>query len=157
MVNILPPVPKAISNHPYYPHLLQAIRIIQFLSALLSLILFSVYLSRLLTSIVRAQGAAQGILAAALAYTVMATLITFFVKVGYFAMKAILIGLDLLFMLGFIVVAALTSPAGGAARTGCGGKGSSNGKRSDNGGSSSGSGPSCALVTATFALALVSM
>jgi len=153
-------VPKAISNHPLYPHLLRAIRIIQFLSSLISLILFSIYLSHLITRIIRAQGAVQGILAAALAYTIIATLLNLFAKVGFFAMKAILIGLDLCFMAAFIAVAVLTSPAGGSARGGCGAtrnsNGNSNDKRSDNNGSSGIRGPSCGLVTATFALALVS-
>jgi len=157
MFSIIPPVPKAISSHPLYPHLLAAIRIIQFLSSLISLILFSVYISHLLATIVRAQGAVQGILAAALAYTIIATLISIFVKVGFFAMKAILIGLDLCFVVGFIVVAAFTSPMGGIARGGCGSGGNSNNKRSDNNGSGTGGGSSCGLVNGTFALAFVSM
>ncbi len=162
MVTLLPPVPKSISTHPLYPHLLTAIRIIQFLSSLISLILFSIYLSHLLTRIIRAQGAVQGIVAAALVYTILATLISLFAKVGYFTLKAILIGLDLCFMLAFIAVAALTGPTGGRARAGCaaahgsGGNGSSNNKRSDNHGGSGAKGPSCGLVTAVFALALVS-
>lgn len=158
MVNIIPPVPKAVSSHPLYPHLLAAIRTIQFLSSLISLILFAIYISHLLTKIIRAQGAVQGIVAAALAYTIIATLISLFVKVGFLAMKAIMIGLDLCFVLGFIVVAALTSPMGGITRRGCGaGGGNSNDKRSDNNGNQSHGGPSCQLVTGTFALALVSM
>lgn len=72
-------------------------------------------------------------------------------------MKAILIGLDLCFVVGFIVVAALTTPMGGIARGGCGSGGNSNNKRSDNNGSGTSGGSSCGLVTGTFALALVSM
>lgn len=163
----LPQVPERVSSHPLYPYLLAAIRIVQFLSALISLIMFTIYISRLLTTIVRAQGAVQGIVAAALAYTVIATLINVFLDVGFVAKKAILIGLDVCFVLGFVVVAVLTSPLGGAARGRCGAGGSSNGKRSDNNGndnngsnnngSSSGGSPTCGLVTATFALSFVSM
>lgn len=156
MVNL---IPKAVSNHPLYPRLVQALRILQFLSALISLILFSVHVSRLITRILRAQGAVLGIVAAGLAYTIIATLISVFGKAGFFATKAILLGLDLLFMIGFIAVAVLTSPSGGAARGGCGATRNYNDKRDSDNESDGSSGrvwPGCALVTGTFALAITS-
>jgi len=152
-----PQSPNASPPTPLYPHFLTAPRLLQFLSALLSLILFTIYISRLLTTIVRAQGAVHGIVAAALAYTVIATLVSLHLDVGFFTQKAILIILDLCFVVGFVVVAALTSPLSGVARGRCGAGGRSNGKRNDNNGSSSGGAPTCGLVKGTFALAFVSM
>ncbi|KAI9880493.1 MAG: hypothetical protein M1830_002845 [Pleopsidium flavum] len=154
-------VPKSISSHPYYPQLLKLIRIIQFLSALISLALFSAYLARLVGTISRAHGAVEGIVAAAVAYTLIATLIVCFVKAGFVTVKVLLVLLDVAFVCGFIAVAVLTSPAGGAAGGQCRGRGSgsSNGndkdKRSDSGGSNS-RGGNCQLAKGTFTLAIVS-
>lgn len=157
-------VPESISSHPYYPQILKIIRIIQFLSAIISLGLFSAYLARLAGAITRAQGAVEGIVAAAVAYTLIATLIVCFVRAGAITVKVLLVLLDVAFVCGFIAVAVLTSPMGGAAQARCGGGGSgssgsssdnNNGKRSDSGGSKSG-GANCQLATGTFALAIIS-
>ncbi len=161
-------VPKSISSHPLYPRVLQIIRLIQFLSAVISLGLFSAYIARLVGSFVRAHGAVEGILAAAVAYTCIATLIVFFVKAHFLVIKLLLILLDVAFVCGFIAVAVLTSPVGrGGIATSCGLRGSgsgnisnngnNNGKRDDNSGDShSGGGTDCSLPTGTFVLAIIS-
>lgn len=160
-------VPESVSSHPYYPQLLKIIRIIQFLSSVISLGLFSAYIARLTVKIAQSQGAVEGIVAAALAYTLIATLLVYLVNPGFWVTKGILAGLDVVFIIGFIAVSVLTSPGGRARAGSCRGGGSggqsssssssnNNDKRSDNGNSSSGGGKDCNLVQGTFALAIIS-
>lgn len=103
--------PRTHKSHELIQHLL---RVLQFLSALTSLILFSVRLAkivRLAHKASRANGAVEGILAAAVLYTVIATAISFGLKArGGNMLRLLMIVLDVLFVGAFIAVAILTSP-----------------------------------------------
>lgn len=96
------------------------LRVFQFLSAVISLGFFSARLYRLLRlardSYNRGDGAVEGILAAAVLYTVIAMILQLCLKGG--ASKYIrwfLVLMDILFVGGFIAVASLTRPSGGMA------------------------------------------
>lgn len=98
-------------------HLLQKIlRVLQFLSSLISLALFSARLYKIIRTVRRASasnGAVEGILAAAVAYTLISMLLKFCLKNGGpKILRWIWIIFDLLFVGGFIAVAVLTRPAG---------------------------------------------
>ena len=94
-------------------------RVLQFLSSIISLGLFSARLAKIARlankSLSPNYGAVEGILAAAALYTLTVMLLTFLLKHG--APKIIrwlLIALDVLFLIAFIVVAVLTRPNGGS-------------------------------------------
>ena len=105
------PTRTTTGRHHLFQHLL---RLLQFLSALTSLILFSVRLAkiiRLVHKASRSNGAVEGIIAAAVLYTLIATALTFRLRAGGSNMlRIILIIFDILFVAAFIVVAVLTSP-----------------------------------------------
>ncbi|KAK5954364.1 hypothetical protein OHC33_004086 [Knufia fluminis] len=96
-------------------HTLQKIlRVFQFLSSVISLGLFSARLHKIIRTIRRASasnGAVEGILAAAVAYTLISMLMKFALKRGGPKwLRWIWIIFDLAFVGGFIAVAVLTSP-----------------------------------------------
>ncbi|PBP28152.1 hypothetical protein BUE80_DR001053 [Diplocarpon rosae] len=98
------------------PSLFQRLlRVFQFLSAFISLILFSVRLRKIMTLTHRAStsnGAVEGILAAAVLYTLIAMALRFLIKgTGSNGLRFLFIIFDLLFVGAFIAVAVLTSPA----------------------------------------------
>ena len=98
-------------------HLLQKIlRVFQFLSSVISLGLFSARLYRILRTVQRAtasNGAVEGILAAAVAYTLLSMILKFLLKSGGPKwLRLLWIVFDLAFVGGFIAVAYLTSPGG---------------------------------------------
>ncbi|KAI6712524.1 hypothetical protein PZA11_003432 [Diplocarpon coronariae] len=97
------------------PSLLQRLlRVFQFLSAFISLILFSVRLRKIITLSHHAStsnGAVEGILAAAVLYTLIAMVLRFLIKgTGSNVLRFLFIIFDLLFVGAFIAVAVLTSP-----------------------------------------------
>ncbi|KAI9052729.1 hypothetical protein LZ554_003003 [Drepanopeziza brunnea f. sp. 'monogermtubi'] len=97
------------------PSLLQRLlRLFQFLSAFTSLILFSVRLAKIVRLTKRAthsNGAVEGILAAAVLYTLVAMALTCVIKGnGSNMLRMLFIVLDVLFVGGFIAIAVLTSP-----------------------------------------------
>jgi len=98
-------------SHVLFQHIL---RIIQFLSAFISLILFSLRIAkviRLAGRATRSNGAVEGILAAAVLYTLIAMLLQLGIRGTSSNMLRILfIILDVLFVGAFIAVAILTSP-----------------------------------------------
>jgi len=103
-----------------YPLFLRLTRLLQLGSALSSLIVFSIRVRKLLVlsqSLSRATGAVEGILAAAVAYTLAVTILTFALKSFHAPafLRWLLIILDLAFVGAFIAVAVLTSPDNGAA------------------------------------------
>jgi hypothetical protein len=83
-------------------------------SALTSLILFSVRIAKIirLTSYAsRSNGAVEGILSAAVLYTIIATLLQLFLKTGASNIfRMTLVVFDILFVGAFVAVAVLTSP-----------------------------------------------
>jgi len=93
-------------------------RLLQFLSSVISLALFSARMRRILQLVHRAttsNGAVEGILAAAVAYTLTAMLLRFCLKNGGpKILRWLTILLDILFVGGFIAVAVLTRPNGGS-------------------------------------------
>ena len=94
-------------------------RALQFLSAIISLGLFSarlVKIARLVhQGLSTSNGAVEGFLAAAVLYTLTVMLLTFLLKHGAPKMlRWVLIAMDLLFMIAFIAVAVLTRPNGGS-------------------------------------------
>lgn len=92
------------------------LRVLQFLSSVISLGLFSARLYKILKLVHRASasnGAVEGILAAAVAYTLMSMLLKFVLKNGGPKwLRLLWIVFDLAFVGGFIAVAYLTSPGG---------------------------------------------
>jgi hypothetical protein len=101
----------ASKGHNLFSHLL---RTLQFLSALTSLILFSIRIAKIIRLTNRASqsnGAVEGILAAAVLYTIIATLLQCLLKAGASNIfRMILVVFDILFVGAFIAVAVLTSP-----------------------------------------------
>ncbi|GAB7354833.1 hypothetical protein MBLNU459_g5214t1 [Dothideomycetes sp. NU459] len=95
------------------------LRVLQFLSALISLALFSARLYKILLTARRASrsnGAVEGILAAAVLYSLIAMLLKFAVKhippMLSNILRWVLIFFDVLFVIAFIAVAVLTRPGG---------------------------------------------
>jgi len=90
------------------------LRAFQFLSAATSLILFSVRIAkiiRLANRASRSNGAVEGILAAAVAYTLLSMCVRCIVRgSGSNMLRIFWVIMDLLFVAAFIVVAVLTSP-----------------------------------------------
>ncbi|CZT50397.1 uncharacterized protein RSE6_11372 [Rhynchosporium secalis] len=90
------------------------LRLFQFLTSLTSLILFSIRLRKIINLAGRASrsnGAVEGILAAAVLYTLIAMALKFAIKgSGSNILRMMFIVLDLLFVGAFIAVAVLTSP-----------------------------------------------
>ena len=106
-----------IKQSKLYDMWLKFIRVLQFLSATISLGLFSarVYkVIRLYKKINHSSGAVEGILAAAVAYTILATIIQLCLRRGAKKnwLRWLLIVLDILFVGAFIAVARLTRPHG---------------------------------------------
>jgi fatty acid desaturase len=118
-------VPERLKHSALYRWLLRLTRVLQFLSSVISLGLFSqrfykVY--RLVNSIKtsvgvnHAFGAVEGILAAAVAYTLIAMILNLLLKGGGPRwLRWLWVLLDTLFVGAFIAVAVLTSPDGGSA------------------------------------------
>ncbi|KAL3421491.1 hypothetical protein PVAG01_07936 [Phlyctema vagabunda] len=90
------------------------LRTLQFLSSTVSLILFSLRIAkiiRLTNQASKSNGAVEGILAAAVLYTLIAMALSFAAKRGLGNIaRILLIIFDLLFVGAFIAVAVLTSP-----------------------------------------------
>jgi len=118
-------VPERLRTSHLYHWILRLTRVLQFVSATVSLGVFAsraykVY--RLVNSIKtyrglpRADGAVVGILAAAVAYTLIAVLLQFILKSGGPRwLRWLWVLLDLAFVGAFIAVSVLTSPNGGVA------------------------------------------
>jgi hypothetical protein len=104
-------------NSKFYPLFQRILRTLQFLSALSSLIVFSIRVQKILKlyrSISRAEGAIEGILAAAVAYTLAIMALTLCMRNGGPKfLRWVLVVLDIAFVGAFIAVAVLTSPKGG--------------------------------------------
>lgn len=102
------------------------LRILQFLSAFISLILFSCRIAkihRLVHKLSHASGAVEGILAAAVLYTLVVMALKFCSGRGGRPMSSmiiwLLVALDLAFVAAFIAVATLTSPRHGGDSAPC--------------------------------------
>lgn len=133
-------------------HLIQKLlRVFQFLSSVISLGLFSARLYKIMRTVQRASasnGAVEGILAAAVAYTLISMLLKFLLKSGGPKwLRLLWIVFDLAFVGGFIAVAYLTSPGGDKTSGPCH---SIRGVRIEPNGSN------CNLPWGTFILAIVS-
>ena len=106
-----------VKHSKLYPLWLRFIRILQFLSATISLGIFSsrIYkVIKLYRRINRSSGAVEGILAAAVAYTILATILQVCLRRAgsHKILRWLLIVLDILFVAAFIAVAVLTAPKG---------------------------------------------
>lgn len=153
-------VPERLKHTAFYRWFLRLLRILQFLSAVISLGLFSrrVYkVYRLINTIKTrrginsSMGAVEGILAAAVLYTILATLFQFVLRGGGPRwLRWLWVLLDLLFVGAFIAVAVLTRPNGGSAgpRRCFGGRDVGTGQTSRD--------DTCDLPWGTFILAIVS-
>jgi hypothetical protein len=118
-------VPDRLKHSALYRWVLRLTRVLQFISAIVSLGIFSARLRkvyRLVNTIKTRQGvnsaygAVEGILAAAVLYTLLAMLLTFLLKRGGPRwLRWLFVLFDLLFVGAFIAVAVLTSPNGGDA------------------------------------------
>ncbi|KAJ9637172.1 hypothetical protein H2199_007458 [Coniosporium tulheliwenetii] len=118
-------VPDSLKHTALYRMLLRLTRILQFLSSTISLGIFSsrVYkVYRLVNSIKVARGisgsygAVEGILAAAVLYTLIAMLMSLLKKGGGSrGLRWLFVALDVAFVGAFIAVAVLTRPNGGPA------------------------------------------
>lgn len=108
----------------FYPTFLRVLRFLQLASALSSLVVFSIRVRKILQlykNLNTATGAVEGILAAAVAYTILTTAITFCLKSSRAPsfLRWLLIALDLAFVGAFIAVTVLTRPKGGVAGLAC--------------------------------------
>lgn len=118
-------VPEKLKHSSIYRLFLRFTRVLQFLSSIISLGIFSsrmykVY--RLINTIKtrhgvsKSYGAVEGILAAAVLYTLIATLMSFILKGrGAKWLRWLWVLLDLAFVGAFTAVAILTRPSGGSA------------------------------------------
>ncbi|KKY27159.1 hypothetical protein UCDDS831_g00904 [Diplodia seriata] len=118
-------VPEKLKHTAFYRWFLRFTRVLQFLSAIISLGIFSsrVYkIYRLTTAIKRrhgishSYGAVEGILAAATLYTLVSMILSFLLRGrGAKWLRWLWVLFDLAFVGAFIAVAVLTRPAGGSA------------------------------------------
>lgn len=140
-------------SSPFYPTFLKLLRILQLLSALSSLTVFSLRIAKLLRlsqKLSHANGAVEGILAAAVLYTLLVTLLQLCIKRGPLFLRWILVALDLAFVGAFIAISVLTNPNGGIAGP-CYGQRKIDAER-DNYAND----PGCNLPLGTFVTAIVS-
>lgn len=118
-------VPAKLKHSGLYKWWLRFTRVLQFLSAIISLAIFSsrFYKVYRLVNTIKTQrgvdgayGAVEGILAAAVLYTILATLLQCCLRGGGpKILRWLLVLLDILFVGAFIAVAYLTRPSGGQA------------------------------------------
>ena len=157
--------PAKLKHSALYRWWLRFTRVLQFLSAIISLGIFSsrVYKVYRLVNSVKAQrgingsfGAVEGILVAAVAYTIIATLMMCLLRGGGPTwLRWLWVLLDILFVGAFIAVADLTRPSGGPA--GPGHCYNNRGQRVDGSGRNANSNDqSCNLPWGTFILAIIS-
>jgi hypothetical protein len=117
-------VPDKLKSTSLYRWFLRFTRVLQFLSSVISLGIFSSRLYkvyRLVNSIKTRRGVNEGILAAAVLYTLISTLLGCIKKSanpGGRALRWVWVLLDLLFVGAFIAVSVLTRPKGGLAGVG---------------------------------------
>lgn len=165
-------VPDSLKNTAFYRWLLRFTRFLQFISSVISLGIFSQRLYkvyRLVNSIKTrrgvngAYGAVEGILAVAVLYTLITTLLSCIKKSanpGGRTLRWIWVLLDLLFVGAFIAVAVLTRPNGGlAGAKHCYSPGRLAGGTSSNtvtGATANRRDDSCNLPWGTFILAIIS-
>lgn len=163
-------VPDRLKHGAFYRWFLRFTRVLQFVSSVVSLGIFSQRLYkvyRLVNSIKTrrgvngAYGAVEGILAAAVLYTLISTIFGCIKKSanpGGRKLRWLWVLLDLIFVGAFIAVSVLTRPDGGLA----GAKHCYNPSRLVNGGSNNATGEtasrddSCNLPWGTFILAIIS-
>ena len=107
-----------LRNSRLYPVFQKLLRVFQFLSAVISLAVFSARIYKIIRLTRRASvsnGAVEGILAAAVLYTLLATLLTLVLRSGGpKILRYIMVLFDILFVGAFIAVAYLTRPHGGS-------------------------------------------
>ncbi len=118
-------LPQSIISHPYYNQGLKALRFLQFLLAVVSLGLFSAHLARLVGKVNVAHGVVEGIIASAVIYTGIATLVVYLMETDHLTVKVFLMLMDIVFVGAFVAVAVLTAPGGRAALARCRGASSS--------------------------------
>ena len=145
--------PARLRNARSYGVFQKLLRIFQFLSAVVSLALFSARIYKIIRLSRRASvsnGAVEGILAAAVLYTIIATLLTLAFRTGGpNILRWLLVFFDILFVAAFIVVGYLTRPHGGTS-------GPCQQKVTDRTGIKVPSGANCNLPWGTFVLAILS-
>jgi hypothetical protein len=163
-------VPHGLRNSALYRMFLRLTRVLQFLSSVISLGLFSQRLAkvyRLVNSIKarrgvnKAYGAVEGILAAAVLYTLITTILSLLKKnssPGSRKLRWLWVIMDILFVGAFIAVAVLTRPNGGnAGPRHCYGRGRlTGGNGNDITGNRASRDDSCDLPWGTFILAIIS-
>jgi len=163
-------VPDRLKSGSFYRWLLRLTRVLQFISAVVSLGIFSQRLYkvyRLVNSIKTrrgvngAYGAVEGILAAAVLYTLLTTVLSLVKKSanpGGKMLRWLWVLLDLLFVGAFIAVSVLTRPAGGlaGARHCYSPSRLRNGSDNDVTGETANQDDSCNLPWGTFILAIIS-
>jgi hypothetical protein len=160
-------VPQKLKHSALYRWLLRLTRVLQFLSAVISLGIFSSRLYkvyRLVNSIKtsvgvnRAFGAVEGILAAAVLYTLLAMLMAFLLRGGGPKwLRWLWVLFDILFVGAFIAVAVLTSPHGGmAGPRHCYGSRDARNSNNVTGETASATDRTCNLPWGTFILAIIS-
>lgn len=160
-------VPERVKHSAAYRAVLRLARVLQPLSAVISLGIFSARMYKVYRlvnafktrrGVDGAYGAVEGILAAAVLYTLVATLLRFLLRGGGPRwLRWLWVLLDLCFVGAFIAVAVLTSPNGGMAGPGhCYGSSGDEDDGDDLTGSTVSSDRSCNLPWGTFILAIVS-
>jgi hypothetical protein len=146
---------ESFTNSRVYPMAQRALRVLQMLCSIISMIVYSIRINRLSARtnlLTHAQGAVEGILVAAVFYTICVVITTFLVK-GFFAatskwLKYFLVFMDTLFFGAFIAVSVLTRPNNVTSAGPC------RSQLGTNVGSSGGTG-ACRLPLGTFILAII--
>lgn len=162
-------VPEGLRHSALYNWFLRLTRLLQFLSSVISLGVFSQRLYkvyRLVNSIKTRRGvsgsygAVEGILAAAVLYTLITTLLSCFKKnssPGARKLRWLWVLLDLAFVAAFIAVAVITSPNGGnAGPRRCYSRGHLRDSNNVTGETANDKDDSCNLPWGTFLLAILS-
>lgn len=143
-----------LRNSRLYPVFQKLLRLFQFLSAAISLALFSARIYKIIRLSRRASvsnGAVEGILAAAVLYTLVATLLTFVLRSGGpNIIRYLMVLFDILFVGAFIAVGCLTRPNHGGSSGPC------QQKVTNRTGIKVPSGVNCNLPWGTFVLAILS-
>jgi len=163
-------VPNNLKKTSFYHWLLRFIRLLQFLSSVISLGIFSSRLYRvyrlvnsikLRRGVNTSMGAVEGILAAAVLYTFITTLLACIKKSanpGSARIGWLWVVMDLLFVGAFIAVTVLTRPSGGlaGARHCYSPRRLAGGNSNDSTGENKAQDKSCNLPWGTFILAIIS-
>lgn len=161
-------VPERVRSHPQYPRALQVFRILQFIFAVVNIGLFASYIVRTAVRASNSSGAVLGILAAAITFSAIGTVISCTKLGDRKRVMTIMFVIDILFVLAYIAVSVITGLDRNRAAGSRGGRNScgiippngGNGEGDGNEGEEDGSVATrsgCSLTSASLAFSIVSL